>query len=160
MYYESDAMFARYDRLLCFALNAVALYFFLDGALLLRAVVLVLQILYGLYFFGRNKERTVPWELLISLEEQRLMRFYRFANLFTDVPHLRSQVKRRKVFDRLLERIPFQRDRAEFYLYTRTFLRGGDYFGLFVRLSLIGGIIVWGVKGRNESPSCQLSSPW
>lgn len=147
MYYESDATFARFDRILCFALNAVALYLFLDGALFFSAVVLVLQISYGLYFFGRNKERTVPWELLISLEEQRLMRFYRFANLFTDVPHLRSQVKRRKVFDRLLERIPFQRDRAEFYLYTRTFLRGGDYFGLFVRLSLIGGIIVWGVKG-------------
>ena len=64
--------------------------------------------------------------------------FYRLANLFTDVPKLKNQVKRRKWLDSLLVRIPFQQDQAFTYLFMRTFLRSGDYWGLFVRLTVIG----------------------
>lgn len=147
MYYETDPSFLLIDRILCFALNGGALYLFLNDALFLSLVVFALLGLYGLSFAVRNREKGLPWEVLIALEEQRLMRFYRFANLFTDVPHLRDQVKRRKVFDGLVNLIPANRKQAEFYLLARTFLRSGDYFGIFIRLSIIGGIIVWGFKG-------------
>ena len=36
-----------------------------------------------------------PYDHFISLEQNRMMRFYRFANYFTDVPHLKGSVSRR-----------------------------------------------------------------
>ena len=40
-------------------------------------------------------------------------------------------------------RIPFQQDQTYHYLLGRTFLRSGDYLGLFVRLTIMGGAAIY-----------------
>lgn len=72
-----------------------------------------------------------------------MMVFYRFANMFTDVPGLEYNVKRRKWLDWLERFIPFKQENVYTYLFLNTFLRGGDYFGLFVRLTIVGAIGIY-----------------
>ncbi|MEW9501662.1 ABC transporter permease [Jeotgalibacillus marinus] len=91
-----------------------------------------------------SASKTIKWELLIDLEQARLHRFYRFANLFTDVPHLKGQAKRRRWLDPLLNRSSFGAKHTYRYLFVRTFLRSDEYFGLWVRLTLIASIIIIG----------------
>jgi ABC-2 type transport system permease protein len=76
--------------------------------------------------------------VLIDLEEKRMTSFYRLANLFTDVPKLKDTVKRRIWLDFLINRISFKQEKTYVYLLSRTFLRSGDYLGLYIRLTVIG----------------------
>ena len=127
------------DSLIRFLVNLVFLYLLFSNAAIYLSIIAA-AILFGLYVYYKQqtKDKGLKWEFLIEQDESRLTSFYRLANLFTDVPKLKNQVKRRKWLDSLLVRIPFQQDKAFTYLFTRTFLRSGDYWGLFVRLSVIG----------------------
>ncbi|WP_227395813.1 ABC transporter permease [Jeotgalibacillus aurantiacus] len=109
-------------------------------------VVAIAAILAGYLIAFRiiTVEKTLKWELLIDLETLRLHRFYRFANLFTDVPHLKGQAKRRKWLDPILDRSKYGQSMSYYYLYVRTFLRSDEYFGLWVRLTIIASVIIIG----------------
>lgn len=127
------------DSLIRYCVNFVLLYFLFSSANSLFLIpVIVLYI--GLYFYYRaqTKLKGLKWEFLIDQEERRMMSFYRIANLFTDVPKLRDQVKRRKWLDWVAGFLSYGHDKAYSYLYVHTFIRGGDYLGLFARLSIIG----------------------
>ncbi len=132
------------DTLIRFFVNLVFLYFLFSNAALYFSIAAV-AIFFGLYVYFRQqtKEKGLKWEFLIEQDERRMTSFYRLANLFTDVPKLKNQVRRRKWLDSLLVQIPFQQDKAFTYLFTRTFLRSGDYLGLFVRLTVIGALAIY-----------------
>ena len=65
-----------------------------------------------------------------------MMRFYRFANYFTDVPHLKGSVSRRGWLGFLL-RPPNLKGPMQKYLVKRNFIRTDDIFWLWVRLTVI-----------------------
>lgn len=126
------------DSCVRYAINTVFLFFLFSNAgilyLIPEAVLLIVLLLY----YGKNTEdKGLKWEYLIELEEKRMAAFYRLANLFTDVPQLRDSVKRRKWLDWVVGKLAFGQDQTFSHLYVRTFLRAGDYFGLFIRLTLI-----------------------
>ncbi|OMP67130.1 ABC transporter permease [Domibacillus epiphyticus] len=101
-----------------------------------------LTVLFMLLWFShvrRQGSRPLKWELLAELEEKRLAGFYRIANMFTDVPHLRGTAKRRAWLDRLL---PGSKSGIHVYLLFRTFVRMNEYFGLYLRLSIIAAVII------------------
>lgn len=100
------------------------------------------------YRFLANKERTMmlDWEQMIQMEKDRIYRIYQFVHLFTDVPEISSSVKRRKYLDFLLGKVSRKTENTYFYLYARSFLRGSEYSGLFLRLVLVGGIVVLMLK--------------
>ncbi|MBM7579820.1 ABC transporter permease [Jeotgalibacillus terrae] len=126
-------------------LNIVFLWtVFADTQLWLPIAVGLLMAGYMAAFRQLTKEKSLKWELLIDLENARLHRFYRFANLFTDVPHLKGQAKRRKWMDPFLKTPDLNPVHTYSYLYTRTFLRSDEYFGLWVRLTIIAGVIISG----------------
>jgi len=127
------------DSLIRFFVNLVFLYLLFSNAALYFSIAVVV-ILLGLYMYFKQqtKEKGLKWESLIEQDERRMTSFYRLANLFTDVPKLKNRVKRRKWLDVFLVRIPHRQEESFTYLFTRTFLRSGDYWGLFVRLTLIG----------------------
>ncbi|MBB5325370.1 ABC-2 type transport system permease protein [Anoxybacillus tepidamans] len=118
--------------------NGVCVYFVLTNVSLifLLSLLLIMAVL-SVYFVQAAKQKGLPWERLIQQEERAKMRFYRLANIFTDVPHLKAKAKRRKWLDGLLSLISYRQEHAFRYLYARTFLRAGDYFGLYVRLTAI-----------------------
>ncbi|WP_102271908.1 ABC transporter permease [Cytobacillus massiliigabonensis] len=127
------------DSFIRYAVNAVFLFFLFsnEGLLFLLPEMLLLFLLY-FYYSKNTKEKGLKWEFLIEMEERRMTSFYRLANLFTDVPHLRDRVKRRSWLDWLFRRLAFAQKNTFSHLLVRTFLRAGDYFGLFVRLTIIG----------------------
>lgn len=92
-----------------------------------------------------NKQKQahlLDWDLLILKEQGRLKRIYQLINLFTDVPGISTQVRRRKYLDPLLAKLSYQQKNTYLYLYMRSFLRGTEYSGLFLRLTLIGSVLI------------------
>lgn len=134
---------ARIDALIRLVLNIVLLYFALANVniLLIIAPFILLSALL-VYYKKSTRTKSLKWEVLIELEGKRMMNFYRFANLFTDVPSLRGKVARRKWLDWLLVSIPYSPNSSYLYLYARTMLRTNDYAGLLVRLTVIGAVIM------------------
>lgn len=132
------------DSIIRFFINTVLIYFIFSGAPILFAIVpaLIFVFLY-MYYKKQTADKGLKWEQLIEDEERRMNAFYRVANMFTDVPKLRDRTRRRKWLDWLVNRIPYRQDLAFSHLYIRTFARAGDYFGLLVRLTAIGGAALY-----------------
>ncbi|WP_191992113.1 ABC transporter permease [Peribacillus tepidiphilus] len=132
------------DFIVRFLVNVLFLYFlFLHAPFI---YLLVLSIVIGglwIYFEKIASGKLLKWERLIELENKRMMLFYRVANLFTDVPKLKNKVTRRKWMDFVLHFIPSTHVETYTYLYARTLVRSNDYFGLTLRLSAIGSIILF-----------------
>ncbi|MFT8391480.1 MAG: ABC transporter permease [Sporolactobacillus sp.] len=87
--------------------------------------------------------RLLNWERLLSMENREAMHFLRFANLFTDVPQLRRHVRERRWLTRWFPVRLF--DQADVFrqLFIKTFCREDDYFGLSLRLTLIGIVTIY-----------------
>jgi ABC-2 type transport system permease protein len=132
------------DTFVRYCINTVFLYLMLVSANPILLMVLFLLML-GLYvfFLQNSKKKGLKWEEVILLEQNRMTGFYRIANLFTDVPKLKDVVKRRKWLDWLLTNISYKQNNSQGYLLTRTFLRSGDYLGLVIRLTIMGGIVLY-----------------
>ncbi|MEM5017895.1 ABC transporter permease [Metabacillus indicus] len=140
-YTEQSAKAA--DLAVRFALNAAAVYFILSKAYLYAIVVFAVMAVLYLYFKKATAAKGIKWEALIDRELEKKQSFYRIANLFTDVPKLKKKAKRRKMLDGLLTLIKYKQENMYAYLYTRAFLRSGDFLGIFLRLTVIGSIILF-----------------
>lgn len=86
------------------------------------------------------------WEKSIQFERKRMKRLYSFFNLFTDVPGLSSDVRRRKYLDGLLNRIKKTSENTYLYLYARVVARGSEYSSLTIRLILVGMVLLFFTK--------------
>ncbi|KYC63030.1 ABC transporter permease [Heyndrickxia coagulans] len=133
-----------FDWIIRFALSAAFVFLVVNEAsLFLVGILAAVMLGLFLYFYRIAQKRTLRWDALIEREQRRLMGFYRFANLFADVPELKGQVKRRKWLDPLLAGIRYGQEHTYQYLFARTFLRTSQYFGLFVRLTAIGAVLLF-----------------
>lgn len=131
------------DSLVRFLLSGTLLFLVLSGAdLWMTLVVAALMLGYAFYFHQAAKGKNLKWDLLINLEEQRMLIFYRIANMFTDVPKLKGKVHRRKWLDWLVT-APFSQASTYRYLYLRSLVRTSEYSGLYIRLTLIGVLLIY-----------------
>ncbi|WP_342598909.1 ABC transporter permease [Psychrobacillus sp. FSL H8-0483] len=133
------------DRFVRFLLLVAALYFLLSASYLFLIIIGILQGIYLSVWAKRKKEVPFPFDHFIEVEQSRMMRFYRFANYFTDVPHIRGMTKRRKWLDAFYKLAPYEQKNTQLYLVMRTFIRTNDYFYLWVRLSflsVVGAIFI------------------
>lgn len=125
-------------------LSIAVFYFLVNGEIILTAVTTGLYIIVFLYDFNVSRKQSgIVWDLLIEKDRNRMQAFYRIANMFTDVPHLKSKVKRRGWLTSIVSNVPFQNKQSFNYLYRITFVRGGDYLGMYVRLIVIGGLFIY-----------------
>ncbi|MGG4468161.1 ABC transporter permease [Paenibacillus alvei] len=132
------------DTLIRFCINLVILFLlFSNASPLFVLAVLVIPVLLLVYYQKATKHMGIKWEYLIAQDEKRMAGFYQLANMFTDVPHLRNRIKRRKLLDVFVSKISYKQELVFSHLYWRTFFRSGDYLGLFVRLTVIGGIALF-----------------
>jgi ABC-2 type transport system permease protein len=109
--------------------------------LLLAVIATVISVVYMMVFSKKSVGEPVPYEHFVKLEQNRMMSFYRFANYFTDVPHLHGSIRRRSWMDWLYKFVPYGKENAQKYLVFRTFIRTDDHFFLWVRLTAISAII-------------------
>ncbi|MBS4218118.1 ABC transporter permease [Bacillus sp. FJAT-49711] len=132
-----------YDWIIRFIFNALLFYFFIEKASFwFFGVVLLIMAVFTIYVKEASKNKTIKWEVLIEKEEGRMQAFYHAANMFTDVPHLRGKVKRRKWLDPLFSLIPYGSEQTYLFLFARTILRTSEFSGLIVRLTLISILII------------------
>ncbi|MED2866477.1 ABC transporter permease EcsB [Bacillus thuringiensis] len=138
----TDQNIQRADWFIRFILNGLFVYFLVErtSVLVIGGIVLLI-VLYLAIMHQMVKGKPLNWEYLISEEGKKMMLLYRIANMFVDVPALKERVSRRKWLDFILSIIGEKR--TYLYLYTRTFLRSGNYFGLYVRLLALGGVILY-----------------
>lgn len=142
--YFVQASVYRIDIIVRYFINAVFAFLLFKQAQPLFIVILAAVLFFYYYsFYARTKNSSLKWDSLITNEAKRMNSFYRFASLFTDVPKLKESVKRRKYLDFFLKPIHFSQHKTYHYLFTRTFLRSGDYLGLFTRLTAIGIIVIY-----------------
>lgn len=131
------------DRFIRFLLLTAALYFLLNGSYFFLLAIAIVQVLYLIVW--KRKEVPFPFDHFIEVEQSRMMRFYRFANYFTDVPHIRGMTKRRKWLNAFYNIAPYTKENTQLYLVMRTFIRTDDYFYLWVRLTalaVVGAIFI------------------
>ncbi|MEA0553675.1 ABC transporter permease [Lysinibacillus irui] len=129
------------DRLIRAIVFAAAIYLGLHAQLLLAVVVTVISVIYIIVFRKKSTGEPVPYEHFVKLEQNRMMSFYRFANYFTDVPHLHGSIRGRSWMDWLYKFVPYGKGNAQKYLVFRTFVRTDDHFYLWLRLTAISAII-------------------
>ncbi|PDX93894.1 ABC transporter permease [Bacillus thuringiensis] len=138
----TDQNIQRADWFIRFILNGLFVYFLVERtSVLVISGIVLLMVLYLAIMHQMVKGKPLNWEYLISEEGKKMMLLYRIANMFVDVPALKERVARRKWLDFILSMIGEKR--TYLYLYTRTFLRSGNYFGLYVRLLALGGVILY-----------------
>lgn len=94
----------------------------------------------------QSQKMFLPWERLV--EEQRLhwLRFYRVANLFTDVPAIKGSTKRRAYLDFVFTLFKKVKEKPYFYLIGRTVIRQDEWFGLIIRLTVLGSVFLVGIS--------------
>ncbi|MFC4353567.1 ABC transporter permease [Chryseomicrobium palamuruense] len=106
-------------------------YSVLSERFAISIVIGVAGILY-LWYMKRESQKPFPFDRMIASEQQRMQRFYQFANYFTEVPHLRSKVSRRAFLDGALSDETLNR-----FLLSRSFIRKDELFYTWLRLAIL-----------------------
>jgi len=141
--YDKDNRTGYIDFWIRLLLNGAIIYFlFQQSTMIYLIILIVLLIAYTIYFYQLAKDKSIHWDKLISIEEKKMATFYRLANLFTDVPKLKNKIKRRKLLDVLYKNIRYSQKSTFTFLFMRSFIRNGDYFGLVLRLTIIGSVLI------------------
>lgn len=128
------------DRTVRFLLAGTIIYAGLEGSPIILLIIGVLIVLYNFYWRKKRMLKPFPYDHFISLEQNRMMRFYRFANYFTDVPHLKGSISRRAWLGFAMGSLNFGKPVAQPYLIRRTFIRTDDIFWLWVRLTALSAL--------------------
>ncbi|PHA02548.1 permease [Bacillus pseudomycoides] len=127
-------------RIICNALITYALFQF--TSITIMGSLLLLVALLFLYTINKNTWK-IQWEYVIEQEEKMDMRFYQFVHFFTDVPQVKQQVKQRKWLTTWIERILHKKRSPFLYLYSLSFLRANGYLGIYIRLTVVGCIVLY-----------------
>ncbi|PGD33103.1 ABC transporter permease [Bacillus wiedmannii] len=125
------------------ACNALIIYMLFYSAHVLILGGLLLLLAFLLLYTKKQPTKRIPWDYIIEQEEKMNVRFYQFASIFTDVPQLNKQVNKRKWLTNWIEPLLHKKRVTFFYLHTLAFLRGNDYFGIYIRLGLIGAFALY-----------------
>ncbi|MGM8212054.1 ABC transporter permease [Virgibacillus sp. W0430] len=131
-------------------LNILLFYFIVNGSLIFATVVTILFLILFIYVWVlTSKQPGLNWVVLVEKEHVRMQFFYRMANMFAEVPHFKKSIKRRKWLTRLIGKmVPFSQASTYDYLYRLTFVRSGDYLGMYVRFLLLGGLLIYFVPAE------------
>ncbi|WP_203642138.1 ABC transporter permease [Levilactobacillus andaensis] len=94
------------------------------------------------------QQQQIRWREQIKIEDNRMLGIYRFFNLFTEVPMVEGTIKRRRYLDWLFKPIKSTHEQTYAYLFSRGMVRGTDFSGLVVRLTVIGMLLLYFVRGE------------
>ncbi|WP_268912943.1 ABC transporter permease [Lentilactobacillus sp. SPB1-3] len=112
-------------------------------------MIISIIFLLTLMWYARKLSGNVPvdWRDAIDDENSRMHTIYSFFNLFTDVKEIGGSVKRRRYLDWLVNRIKPKAENTYLYLYAHGIIRDTEMSGLFVRLTVIGLVLLLFVSG-------------
>jgi len=138
-----DKTINRLEKMVRYLLQWVIFISFINGYTIAAGLVTVALFGYVFYFYRYSHRYALAWDQLIEKDQQKMQSFYRFASMFTDVPHFKAKIKKRRLLVRwFTSRLPFKQSYTYHFLYRMTFLRSADYFGLYVRLTVIASVFM------------------
>ncbi|NLR09916.1 MULTISPECIES: ABC transporter permease [Lactobacillaceae] len=111
-------------------------------------LALVLDVAVAGWFAQHWQKQQIRWREQIKIEDNRMLGIYRFFNMFTEVPMLSGTIKRRRYLDGLYRLIKPSHDHLYLYLFSRGMVRGSEFSGLVVRLTVIGMLLLYFVRGE------------
>jgi len=130
-----------------FILNIAFSYFLLQRVSFYLLVAPLLLMLFIWIYANQTKQAFIHWERLIQQEHEQNLIFYRFLNIFTDIPQVMRKVKPRRMLAGLIKK-PIEQTKMPFlYVYSLAFIRGNDYLGLYTRFLLIASILLAYIQG-------------
>ncbi|MGT2895162.1 ABC transporter permease [Streptococcus entericus] len=112
----------------------------------LIVVTLVKLILANRRLMRLGRQNGLDWDKLVTTEAQRQQRLLQFFALFTNVKGITSSVKKRPYLNVLNRFAPKGQGKLYHQLFWRAFLRSGDYLGLFLRLTGLAMLSLFGVS--------------
>ena len=89
----------------------------------------------------------IDWRAVVAAEDKRQAAILSFFNLFIDVPGMKPAVRRQRWADRLIGHWPNQSRNPLVRLLVTTFVRQGQYWDVWGRLSLIGLLVAFVTTG-------------
>ncbi|WJY27711.1 MULTISPECIES: ABC transporter permease [Sporosarcina] len=125
------------DRAIRFLAGTITIYGVLTASWVLAAGAAVIFAAYYVYWVRRAAGKPFPYTHFIELEQNRMMGFYRFANYFTDVPHLKGSVSKRSWLGLFMRDPAVETTDAQAFLLRRTFIRTDEPFWLWLRLTML-----------------------
>ena len=132
-----------FDKLIRTLLSIGLFYFFLVEQFVVIITVFFFAVIVNNIILAR-RQSGLAWDLLIENDQNRLALFYRFVSMFADAPQITKRLKKRRFLASLVNKnISFQHDATFDYLYRLTFIRSGDYLSMYIRLIVLGGVIIF-----------------
>lgn len=125
------------DRFIRFVLSTLVFYAVLNEQWIILAVIVIAYVLYGSLWKKKAAMQPFPYTHFIELEQNRMMGFYRFANYFTEVPHLTGSISKRSWLGVFMPDAHVERTDAQSFLLRRTFIRTDESFWLWLRLTVL-----------------------
>jgi ABC-2 type transport system permease protein len=120
-------------------------------------VTIALMAVKMLFFFMKARRTTlfdttvgnnlIDWRAVVAAEDKRQAAILSFFNLFIDVPGMKPAVRRQRWADRLIGHWPNQSRNPLVRLLVTTFVRQGQYWDVWGRLSLIGLLVAFVTTG-------------
>lgn len=139
--YKNPGQTVYVDRIARIIVSILAILFSLTKGVIWCLPFFVIFIAYYVALKKKVNEEPIPYEHFVKLEFNRMMGFYRFANYFTDVPHLKGSIRRRGWLNFIYQLVGYSKKNTQSYLVFRTFIRTDDHFYLWVRLTIISSVI-------------------
>lgn len=133
--------------------------FIVNTYILITDLVGIIALSYSTYYILKNagnvrnaddKEKfVVKWNEAAEYDKHRMESYFKFVNMFVDVPLSGVKVARRKYFDAILPKLTkenFTKENSFKYYYYRVFLRQENTVFLALRLMLLAGLIIFSFK--------------
>ena len=133
--------------------------FIVNTYILITDLVGIISLSYSTYYILKNagnvrnaddKEKfVVKWNEAAEYDKHRMESYFKFVNMFVDVPLSGVKVARRKYFDAILPKLTkdnFTKENSFKYYYYRVFLRQENTVFLALRLMLLSGLIIFSFK--------------
>lgn len=119
-------------------------YFLITSEFVFAGILTITLFLFFYYGYYLSSKHSLAWDQLIEKDQLRMRSFYRLANMFTDVPYLKAKVKKRSFLVQVLtRRLSFKQDKTLTYLYRITTIRSGEYLGMYIRLLIVGSLVIY-----------------
>ena len=131
------------SRILWTVVSLAILSVSIFGSYVWASLLAILQTVFFYQWLWVKMHAPLDWEAFIHAEQTRLRRVYQFIHLFTDVPEMQGTIKRRKSLDWLFSNITVTQENTYLYLFSRHFVRGTEYSGLYLRLTVIGSLLLF-----------------
>src|SRR5699024_2226950 len=97
MYRIRDRNHRRLEIFVRMVMNVLVFYFMIAGEMLGACIVTILFAALFLYdYVLAAKQAGVVWDLLLEKDQNSMQTFYRIANMFSDVPHIKTRVRKRQ----------------------------------------------------------------